>query len=368
MNADDDDENHHNEVEEERSPAVSVVAGVATRTSQPSATKKTKNGSVERPRAGTGSDRISESSTLAFDYFNDPSLFQDDDDENNEYGTHFYNRFTSDRNQQLFQNRTIGEFFAVVHEKMEKEGKNAFAVLESYYLRNKALFKAVADYDQWMEEIAENRRLTSADFGITTHALAHNFDLKLFEEQINDVFNWYKVDQRSRSSKDATYKKVGPYLCFVQSSGMGKTKLMYEYRMKSFQEDSKVASCLILPADIRYPSHETDVYDFRPDFRNDLRYCTRTGSATRIIYSKLDEILQETLEKNMIRRKANWSKNHGNETSATRTLDDIEECDKIVLMFDESQLLVEEQYKFDAFLFRCVRIWLREKRKMMTTT
>ena len=79
---------------------------------------------------------------------------------------------------------------------------------------------------------------------------------------------------------------------------MGKTKLMYEYRMKSFQ-DSEVISGLILPVDILFPSHETDVFDFRPDFRNDLRYCTRIYEATKVIYSKLDDILKKTLETNL---------------------------------------------------------------------
>ena len=66
---------------------------------------------------------------------------------------------------------------------------------------------------------------------------------------------------------------------------------------------------------------------------------------------------------NLIRRKLNWAKNHANETVPAETEDALEECDKIVLMFDESQLLLEEQFKFDAFLFRCVRVWLREKRR-----
>ena len=66
---------------------------------------------------------------------------------------------------------------------------------------------------------------------------------------------------------------------------------------------------------------------------------------------------------NLIRRKLNWAKNHANETVPAETEDALEECDEIVLMFDESQLLLEEQFKFDAFLFRCVRVWLREKRR-----
>jgi len=37
-------------------------------------------------------------------------------------------------------------------------------------------------------------------------------------------------------------------------------------------------------------------------------------------------------------------------------------CKKIVLLFDECHRLLQEHFGLEAFLFRCIRVWLREER------
>jgi len=61
------------------------------------------------------------------------------------------------------------------------------------------------------------------DYKIRDTTLSHTYDLACLSNRIEELFGWY-------SEQDPKKKYIGPYLCFVQSSGMGKTKLLFEYR------------------------------------------------------------------------------------------------------------------------------------------
>lgn len=77
-------------------------------------------------------------------------------------------------------------------------------------------------------------RMVSVGYGITGTTLTHNFDLHRFQEQhVDNVFQEYSVNPQNY---------VGPYFCFVQSSGMGKTKIMAEYR-KGFEAAESKSRC-----------------------------------------------------------------------------------------------------------------------------
>ena len=298
----------------------------------------------------------------AFDHFNDPKLFfpvkWSDDVEAAKLEAMIascnYQMFCSNSNKTKLQKLTLDEFFAEIQTK-ERTGMTLHDILRSYELVEKALTKAETEYNE-----GKIQRMVPVDYEISSQPLSHKYDLERLKTAIEDVFNWYADAEKKPSKKKPSKQKVGPYLCFVQSSGMGKTKLMYEYRQDSFTEESTVASCLILPSNI--PTLHPDIFDFRPDFRGAITFGKDAPTATEGIYRILDKILTDTLEKNLEQRKANHTKKSGNENLSAETLETMQNRDKIVLMFDESQTLLKHDHEYDAFLFRCVRVWLREKR------
>ena len=304
----------------------------------------------------------------AFDYFNHPEWFfpilrSDSDDvakrQAHADATYMYERFCRDSNKATLQKWTLDQFFAEAQRHDSSHtGLNTF--FDSFELVKKALNQAITGYHEWQTKTVDIQRVVPVDYKISSQPLFHSYDLNRLKAAIEDVFDWY-------TDKPPSQKKVGPYLCFVQSSGMGKTKLMYEFREDSFHEESEVAACLILPLDKDTPNRDTVtlhqdtkvVFDFRIDFQKAIRHCADEKKAAQVIYSRLDKVLNDTLETNLETRRSNQRKNRVSKNVP------IQECSKVVLMFDESQLLVNnkfENFEFDAFLFRCVRVWLREKR------
>ena len=69
--------------------------------------------------------------------------------------------------------------------------------------------------------VAENLVLgiVDFDFGIDTH----DFDLNHFSKRVYDLFQWYENDNEKKTF-------MAPYFALVQSSGMGKTKLLFEFK------------------------------------------------------------------------------------------------------------------------------------------
>jgi hypothetical protein len=58
--------------------------------------------------------------------------------------------------------------------------------------------------------------------------LRHKFDLNQFVEKIRFVADeWKRTKDKPVENSEETY--FAPYFCFIQSSGMGKTKLLYEF-------------------------------------------------------------------------------------------------------------------------------------------
>jgi hypothetical protein len=152
-------------------------------------------------------------------------------------------------------------------------------------------------------------------------------------------------------------KYISPYFCFIQSSGMGKTKLMYEFakltRMTSPNADegpsnvSEEFSCdLILSGDILIEKNvpESDVFDCKLDLRRFVLDPNKEASTVaNNIYDHLEE---ELVTKRSTCRP--MKKTH-------------------VFLFVDAQVFLDAHYGFEAFVFRCIRTWLRTKRDGTTT-
>ena len=82
-----------------------------------------------------------------------------------------------------------------------------------------------------VEKISKERAFVGIAFQIQETDLTHNFDLEKFSTAVDSVFSAFQKQQKT-DDKD---KFVAPYFVFVQSSGMGKTKIMYHYKQPQIQ-------------------------------------------------------------------------------------------------------------------------------------
>ncbi|KAG7372932.1 hypothetical protein IV203_033656 [Nitzschia inconspicua] len=177
------------------------------------------------------------------------------------------------------------------------------------------------------------------DYQITNTALSHDCDLVSFAQHIETLANEYW----SENHPNNTPPYVAPYFCLIQSSGMGKTKLLYEYR-KAYS-NKNFESKLILVGKVQTDPMNESVYDAKyaalppkdaeskPDNLDEQR-----NEEAQKIYHRLDTMVTSVLK---------WEKN-----TPFR-----------VLLFDEAQFLLKEEFGMEAFQFRCVRLWLRQKQK-----
>ena len=199
-------------------------------------------------------------------------------------------------------------------------------------------------------------RMVNVDFQIKDSTLSHTYDLVCFSEHVDGLFRLY-MDGNTRE----TY--FGPYFCFVQSSGMGQTKILWEYKELIMQNAAGVDAFLILPkkTPIIGKESEEEVFDYHLDLdsvvpkvepdpantkqteeqQTEMR--RQRGAVALEIYRQLDAMLLKLKEQ---RGKATY--------------------EKIVLIFDESQRLLDDEFGMEAFRFRCVLIWLREVRRSCT--
>ena len=66
-------------------------------------------------------------------------------------------------------------------------------------------------------------RVASIEFDIKTSEMLYTLDLEKFQERVELLFKWH-VDMKTQD------QYMAPYFPLVQSSGMGKTKLLYELK------------------------------------------------------------------------------------------------------------------------------------------
>jgi hypothetical protein len=216
-------------------------------------------------------------------------------------------------------------------------------------LRGKKLVSAKDDAD----------RLIGVDFRIAEESLKHSFDLKRFMSRVNQLFQWWET-----TGEYSSQNYMAPYFPCVQSSGMGKTKLLSEahrqfmkggeknnetkddtknQKRKKGDDDGsliqKTSSALIL-CRLNSPVH-----DDKPDIYTHVLVVPQelTDDTRNYICEKLNTILAEIL-----------SKEQTTATTANTPTESVAKS-KVVFFVDEAQHLLTN----DAFGFRCVRWWLR---------
>jgi hypothetical protein len=157
-------------------------------------------------------------------------------------------------------------------------------------------------------------RITGVEFDIESSELSHERDVKALQQTVEDLFKWFE-DEEERTNY------LAPYICVVQSSGMGKTKLLYELRKRiDPQPDWACKLCLCLNG-VRAEFEGNDPYD------GVFKARELAGKGLVDVRKVLDSLVPVDVQ-------------------------------NVVLMFDEAQILLPN----DAFLFRCIRSWLTEKR------
>ena len=204
-------------------------------------------------------------------------------------------------------------------EKMMIEEIVEYGIVGSYL---KDLEKELEVKPSSSADIKETFRVASIDLGIKTESLRHHFDLKLFTEAIDELFEWTRL-----MSVRKDY--LAPYFALVQSSGMGKTKLMYEFERKSKDEESLWDAQLLLCTDAGSYAKQSDVHEA-------LSLSVASSQPTEEERAKARDDLIKRLEE-IVKKSSKTS---------------------VVLLVDEAQHLV----KGDGFLFRCFRQWLRKNR------
>jgi hypothetical protein len=162
-----------------------------------------------------------------------------------------------------------------------------------------------------------SNRIADIDFQVRTTELKHTYDLERITEYVMSLFDWH-ADTNVRD------KYMAPYFALVQSSGMGKTKLLWELRESIIKDklnqyadvDCKTILCGDGPPDPKKPALFSDYLE-----------------ANRFEGDKYRLELTKVLDDNLRSSKKN----------------------KVIFLFDEAQHLLEH----DGFAFRCVRWWLR---------
>jgi hypothetical protein len=169
-----------------------------------------------------------------------------------------------------------------------------------------------------VEFAKSDTRMVPVNYEIAESPLSHTADLDALRQRVEETFDWYNCKQDLPSF-------VEPYFPFVQSSGMGKTKLLYDLsRVMNNGNDTTCYLCLSGAIDV-------DRHDWKPK------------NEAEIFYPKLDFRTVTTVEGNgnltKITQKA--------AESVMRRLDELFlSCSqkRLVLLFDEAQVLLTKLF------------------------
>jgi hypothetical protein len=290
-----------------------------------------------------------DSNATAFDYFNQSYFFRDERDR--EFFASAFGYRTKEKQKVL--TATLDEFFQNVWDthKDDVRGQTTFLLDNLCLVKYEAVMEA---YNVWKEtndigddylEVANLRRLVNVDFRIKDSKLSHTYDLECFSNRLDHVF-----DCQERETK--TY--LAPYFCFVQSSGMGKTKLMYEYNRMSLQEKN-VASFVIIPRvwteedENKVKDEDKVLYTLSLAGSDKPANKATSKDASRIDARQLAVAIFYRLDSELSKLVQKAKKDYPGK-----------DFQKVALLFDESDYLFKEEFGYDAYRFRCVRHWLRE--------
>ncbi|KAG7340835.1 hypothetical protein IV203_024378 [Nitzschia inconspicua] len=181
-------------------------------------------------------------------------------------------------------------------------------------------------------------RAVTIEYQITNTELSHDCDLVSFAKHVETLATEY-WNNGSNSKKAPPY--VAPYFCLIQSRGMGKTKLLYEYRNNYSTKDFESKLLLVSDMPPNAASNERvfdDHFIITRSEEADERSVEVRKKEAQVIFRRLDTLVNNDLQ---------WEQN----------------APFRVLLFDEAQLLLKEEFGMKAFQFRCVRLWLRKLQK-----
>jgi hypothetical protein len=189
------------------------------------------------------------------------------------------------------------------------------------------IFVYLQENAEGLREVLEKRRkhttfrIAAIDFGIVDNEMSYTFDFVRFENEVSNLFQWFTLGEKG-------YKKyIAPYFALVQSSGTGKTFLLYNLQIE-IDKQRKVqwqdVTCKLLVC-----GGNNDPGSNIHEFFN-IDELIVDGKVNPVeVYNRLDKLIQDCSES------------------------------KIVLLFDEAQHLLEHN---DALLFWMVHWWLRLRR------
>jgi len=183
----------------------------------------------------------------------------------------------------------------------------------------------------------EKHRMVPVDYKIAESELSHTIDLEALHKKVEETFDWY--DPKSRTF-------VAPYFPLIQSSGMGKTKLLYELSLLLKKSvDTTCFLCLsgaidVGPNALDATTNEIrEVFHPRLDFRNVVADIGSSEDPIDVKARIAAENVMTYLDKFFL-------------SCQTK---------RLVLLFDEAQVLLTKQYNVHAFVFQCIRLWLRQE-------
>ena len=77
---------------------------------------------------------------------------------------------------------------------------------------------------------SEERKFVNIAFQVKETDMVHRLDVTAFADRVIDVYRQFYHDPDNKDN--AGIKYIGPYFAFVQSSGMGKTKILFEFKQE----------------------------------------------------------------------------------------------------------------------------------------
>ena len=172
-------------------------------------------------------------------------------------------------------------------------------------------------------------KIAKLDFHITDSNLTYKVDLDQFHQKIMNLFTEFYGNDNNKTTKQDGCDLMAPYFPLIQSSGMGKTKLMYEER-DDLNKKGDYHCVFILCTDGKTEEKENSIYDKFMDLN---AWNAPSNEARDEVCTYLDDIRKE-------------AKNEQNKNKS------------LVLFFDESQHLTGPM---DGWYFRVVRWWLRRR-------
>jgi hypothetical protein len=171
--------------------------------------------------------------------------------------------------------------------------------------------------------------MVDVDFQIKDSNLSHTYDLECFSNRVDDLI-------RCHENEEERMKYVAPYFCFVQSSGMGKTKILFEYQEMSYKQKGVASFVVVIgtkPEIGQTPIFPIlDLANVGPRLGKNVAEMTALDVITfrnkvaKYIFDTLDNTLEDLVTQHP----------HGNDIH------------KVALLFDESQYLLKKEFNYAA--------------------